>query len=800
MDSSQHPSAAFHAAGLYTFPVRMEEGTFRKLPLVKAWSDVHLGPKGTSAPNYGIRLSDEYIIIDVDTKRSNGREALGQQSWNKLVAYLKRPLPENQFVVGTMNGGRHYWFKKPPAMRTRYRLPKEFPNIEFLTGPGHYVVGPGTDFKHGLPYSIISGSFCDECIPQIPDEILNLIQETFDTQFQAEDFDFDDSELAMGQYATFLRHFQVAIEGAGGDGTTFQAICKGRDLGLTPETTFQMVCEIYNPRCQPEWDLPALEIKTGNVYKYASGGVGAQNYSNMLGKITAEVQADMDHSANSEGVLWAKDKHGHPLANDEDNIINFLTVKCHGTFQHACVGLFRFNELSQEIEFTRFPPWFDPEHAKGVDPLEMPQVLTDEHISNFKRFLSQCFGYKASREVIYAGIEHAARRFSYHPIKVWLKHLRWDGVPRLETWMADYLGAEDNELNSAMGAAVLCGAVSRAMHPGQKWDYVLTLEGPQGSMKSAVCETLAVNPSWFASLQPDTDKDTRMAFGRKWIIELAEIDSLSRRDAAQVKAFITTQVDTMRVPYGKLTRDYHRQSICIGTVNPNASGEYLVDPTGNRRYWPVRCGVIDIEGLTEARAQLYAEAVVRYKAIGSRALYLTGVAEAMARSEVKKREKTDPFESMLTEWFEANPDVEHATFTHLAINALGLTTANMTQKVRDRMLTSAAHLGCEVIGKGRDVMRAPDFHPLQDMEPFYDELPNLIHQLRARITQPIEIGSLGLYGMLTDTLEPELVQEQKQSFTRKVKNLPGVEGTGLRGSNGTLLRIKPLSLEEKYPV
>ena len=81
----------------------------------------------------------------------------------------------------------------------------------------------------------------------------------------------------------------------------------------------------------------------------------------------------------------------------------------------------------------------------------------------------------------------------------------------------------------------------------------------------------------------------------------------------KIKAIITTQVDTVRLSYARVTSQFPRRSILVATINPGDNG-YLSDMTGNRRYWPVVVSNIDIDGIRADRDQLWAEAVARYKA------------------------------------------------------------------------------------------------------------------------------------------------------------------------------------------
>jgi predicted P-loop ATPase len=94
-----------------------------------------------------------------------------------------------------------------------------------------------------------------------------------------------------------------------------------------------------------------------------------------------------------------------------------------------------------------------------------------------------------------------------------------------------------------------------------------------------------------------------------WIIELAELDSMSRAEVSRVKAFVSRSTDRFRPPYGRRLIESPRQCIFAGTIN---NDEYLKDETGGRRFWPVACGNILIKELQRDRNQLWAEATRRY--------------------------------------------------------------------------------------------------------------------------------------------------------------------------------------------
>ena len=91
----------------------------------------------------------------------------------------------------------------------------------------------------------------------------------------------------------------------------------------------------------------------------------------------------------------------------------------------------------------------------------------------------------------------------------------------------------------------------------------------------------------------------------KWIVELSELHAIKGKGMEAVKSFLTTRIDSFRPPWARHTQTLPRHCVFAATTNDD---EALTDETGNRRFWPVRCGSIDIGGLEEARDQLWAEA------------------------------------------------------------------------------------------------------------------------------------------------------------------------------------------------
>lgn len=232
----------------------------------------------------------------------------------------------------------------------------------------------------------------------------------------------------------------------------------------------------------------------------------------------------------------------------------------------------------------------------------------------------------------------------FHPVRDYLDSLAWDGKPRIDRWLATYGEVTDSEYASAVGAIVLIAAVHRVMVPGCKFDEMLVLESAQGKNKSTALATLAVREEWFTDDLP-LDADTKRlieAIAGKWIIEAGELKGMRKGEVDALKSTLSRRSDRARLAYGRHPVEIPRQCIIIGTTN---SEHYLKDTTGNRRFWPVRCGEFDVKGLLRDRDQLWAEARVR-EARGE-SIRLDPRLYPDAGREQEERRLADPFEEAL---------------------------------------------------------------------------------------------------------------------------------------------------------
>lgn len=300
-------------------------------------------------------------------------------------------------------------------------------------------------------------------------------------------------------------------------------------------------------------------------------------------------------------------------------------------------GLFRLNNFSNQIEFAKSPPW-DIEHEIG-------KQITDEDLIYFKYYLAKNFKFEPPTSLLLEGIVQLAKNNAYHPVRDYLNSLKWDNTKRLDDWLFYAAGVAKDAYTVSVARKILVAAVRRVFFPGCEFHSMLILEGGQGIGKSTLVKTLA--GPFYANLSfGNIDKDTVDAMQGRWIIEVDELVGFNRQDLEKMKSFITTPTDRARLSYQRMTKPFPRQCVFFGTTNPIGDNTYFRDESGNRRFWPVKCGQMNLAWMRENRDQLFAEAVEVYK--GGENIYLdTTEAQELARMAQDERLAVDPWTEVI---------------------------------------------------------------------------------------------------------------------------------------------------------
>jgi predicted P-loop ATPase len=326
-----------------------------------------------------------------------------------------------------------------------------------------------------------------------------------------------------------------------------------------------------------------------------------------------------------------------------------------------------FNEMLQHS--IVMAEWPHASRALAGEPA--PHETTDDDIARLQEWLQRMGVPRIGREIVGQAVEVFARERRFHPVREWLDSLNWDGARRDDRWLFTYFGAEAADDDAieyvrSIGAKFLIAMVARIFEPGCQADYMLVLEGDQGILKSAACRALA--GEWFSDSLPDdiTSKDARQHLRGKWLCEVSELAAFLKTEMESLKAFITRREERYRPPFGRHDVMEKRQCLFIGTTNQEL---WIKDQTGGRRFWPIRCTTIDVEGLREARDQLFAEAVHRYRQ-GER-WWPTAQEEAkFFKRQQEKRQEDDPWFPTIKTHLDTNL-LPQTTVSELARSALG---------------------------------------------------------------------------------------------------------------------------------
>lgn len=272
-------------------------------------------------------------------------------------------------------------------------------------------------------------------------------------------------------------------------------------------------------------------------------------------------------------------------------------------------GAIRKNLMTERIDIVKPLGWYRDS-----------TTLTDVDIKNLLLYFEENYGLTVEKK-IEDMVKVVANENRYHPVCDFLNSLQWDGQERIRYCMKRFLGAEADDYTYEVLKLFLLGAISRAFKPGCKFEVMLCLVGGQGAGKSSFFRLLAVNDDWFTDdLRKLDDDNVYRKLQGHWMVEMPEmLATANTKCIEEIKAFLSRQKETYKIPYETHPADRKRQCVFGGSSN---TLDFLpLDRTGNRRFLPVmvypeRAEVHILENETESRAyivQMWAEAMEIYR-------------------------------------------------------------------------------------------------------------------------------------------------------------------------------------------
>jgi hypothetical protein len=366
----------------------------------------------------------------------------------------------------------------------------------------------------------------------------------------------------------------------------------------------------------------------------------------------------------TDGLLFVQQKNGsQQVKNCSSNVAHFLR-RC-----PEWRGVFRYNKVAQRIEL----------HRGG----EVKQFTDDvvAAVTDWFQTLPDDLAINTSDGIVLSRIRAVAYENAYDPLQDYLGALKWDGVPRLDGALETYFraqvarsGDDISEYVRTVGRRWFLSAAARALEPGCKVDTVLILEGLRTGEKKTTGFSVLGGEFYTDQHVDIQNRDSWMVITQHWIVEFGELETFRKSEETARKTFLSQRVDKFRKPYGYEVLDYPRRCVFVGTTNKT---DYLRDETGNRRYWPVESGEVDIAGLRRDRDQLWAEAVHLFKAGGKDVCeacamdaedrckehrwWLTRDESGIAEKQTEERAPSDAVHELLIEKLCAIPPSERPT-------------------------------------------------------------------------------------------------------------------------------------------
>lgn len=402
-----------------------------------------------------------------------------------------------------------------------------------------------------------------------------------------------------------------------------------------------------------QWSAASGKFKAGecehkwNTFKADTGGVGLGTLYHLAGGISPrQVAVNAIKAAlgdnNPKAAAIEASSAGKALKLEADELLLLI--------RQQLGERLRYNIYTQNIELDNKP------------------ITSLEHY--YLQFAQM--GIKVSKELAADAIVYVAQENKYDPVRAYLERVSEQVPPAsIEHLATSYLRPKDQpgSLYDAMLKATLIAAVRRIFEPGAKHDSACVLMGPQGCGKSTFWRNLG-GDFFSDALRDVSSKDDLMVLHRCWLMEWAELDHLTgRRHAGQVKAFLSQQTDTFRVPYGKSTEDFPRRCIIVGSTNRDSG--FLVDDTGNRRFWVIPVltrGMIEVDGLLLERDAIWSAAVAAYRA--GEANHLPRELEARVEEENETYLVSNPWQSAVQDYLHRRTRVEPLTTEEVLSNAI----------------------------------------------------------------------------------------------------------------------------------
>lgn len=657
------------------------------------WSDALIGvPMG---PRSGV------FAVDPDVPERAG-DPDGVEAWRRLQEKYGVVITHTHI---TPSGGIHVlfrWDDNRPVSNREGKLKGTGINVR---GRGGYIIVPPSRLKDGRSYNMAEPQnhfrfadapewLYDHIGPAVDDQKLPDYTQLATRKVVQVDFSKSDAffsqvnRLALNDVRSWgLRIFPEAVFQPGTGALRVSSDYLGRDLeedlSIHPEgiRDFGEETSLSPIDVLIKWG-GASDVLSAALRLCEMLGVDPKSLGYCPRRKSQALEHQREDASNSR---WLDDCILDNRAQPLPNLANTMLAMRHDP---ALTGIVALDEMLCAPILVHSVPEFGTASVQQFGP----RPITDTDVGAIQEYLQLAGLCRVSKDTVHQAVDLRAQECAFHPVRDYLNKLTWDGIDRLKSWLATYLGVEPSPYAAGIGSMFLVAMVARIMEPGCKADYMMILEGVQGARKSTACAILG--GPWFSDNLPEvtTGKDVAQHLLGKWLIEISEMSAMSRAESATLKAFISRPIERYRPSYGRKEVVQNRQCVFIGTTNKEA---YLRDETGGRRFWPVRVGIINTDSLKRDRDQLFAEAVHRYRA-GERWWPDDEFEREHIRPQQDERFEADVWEEMISEYLAGKKKV---TVGEVAIRGLFIETQRISTTDQRRITAVMERLGWERNGK-----------------------------------------------------------------------------------------------------
>ena len=495
---------------------------------VKAWWQQY--PEANIGIATGKR-SGGIVVIDLDIDEDKGIDGYHSlQDWERENGSF----PDSWLAI-TGRGGYHMYFHTDIEVRNRAGI---IDGID-VRGDGGYVVAPPSIHSNGRRY---------------------------EWEYAPEDIEIAEADgtvkyflqLGTEQYKSSFS-MPAVIRAGERNSMLFRFACMMQSKGASDEAVYAATMKENESACNPP--LPEKEVSV------------------IVKSVTERYKKGKPIYVNDAGEATQGKRDPIFKYNENGKIMQTIDNMCEAIeFDPNLYGNIKYNVLSYSPYVFGELPW---EHEN------MMREWNNSDDSNLKSYIENKYGLRSMDKIMEA-LNIVINRNKYNPVQDMLEQIysRWDGKKHIENLLPDYLGVEKNEYTTECMKLFMLGAISRAFHPGCKFDYMPVLVGKQGIGKSTFLRKLAMNDNWYNDNfnTVEGDKAPEKLRGM-WMVELAELLATKKaKEVESIKAFLTSTVDTYRPPYGRRTEQRPRVCVFAGTTN---NDHFLTDRTGNRRYLPI---------------------------------------------------------------------------------------------------------------------------------------------------------------------------------------------------------------------